>query len=533
MRVAESASKTFAAVLAIGAAFLPTWVVAQQTEDRQSDSLSSSQPLPVRTEEVEIPSPKREVRAAWITSVYGLDWPQTRAVTPQSILRQKQELTDILDKLAEANFNTVLFQARTRGDVLYDSQIEPYNAILTGKTGQRPGYDPLAFAVEECHKRGMECHAWIVSIPLGNRKHVASLGAASVLKRKPRICVPYKSEYFLNPGHPETKEYLFSLVREMVTRYDIDGVHFDYMRYPEYASRFPDQREFRRYGMGRNLKQWRKDNLSEIVRYIYQGVKALKPWVKVSTSPVGKYKDTERYSSKGWNAFHAVHQDVQGWMGEGIQDQIYPMLYFRGDNFYPFALDWKEQSNGRQVIPGLGIYFLDPAEGNWTIDDIERQINFIRSHALDGEAHYRVRYLMNDTQQLYQRLSSHFYRYRALVPAMPWLDDVAPSAPTGLRVEQVTPGYLRLTWEASTDNDPRNAPRYIIYGATGESPEAKTIDLTRPEQMIASYVSGTTYLYAPLIPSEACIHFAVTAIDRYGNESAPAYISIPLAMIWE
>ena len=127
-----------------------------------------------------VAQPKHEVRAAWVTAVYGLDWPRTRATTPQTIRKQKEELIDILDKLKAANFNTVLFQTRTRGDVLYPSAIEPFNSILTGKTGGNPGYDPLAFAVEECHKRGMECHAWMVTIPLGNKKDVASLGNRSV-----------------------------------------------------------------------------------------------------------------------------------------------------------------------------------------------------------------------------------------------------------------------------------------------------------------------------------------------------------------
>ena len=152
-----------------------------------------------------VAQPKHEVRAAWVTAVYGLDWPRTRATNPQTIRKQKEELIDILDKLKAANFNTVLFQTRTRGDVLYPSAIEPFNSILTGKPGGNPGYDPLAFAVEECHKRGMECHAWMVTIPLGNKKHVASLGSQSVTKRMKEICVPYKCEYFLNPGHPATK----------------------------------------------------------------------------------------------------------------------------------------------------------------------------------------------------------------------------------------------------------------------------------------------------------------------------------------
>lgn len=463
------------------------------------------------------PAPKYEVRAAWITAVYGLDWPRTKATTPASIQKQKEELVEILDKLKEANFNTVLFQARTRGDVLYKSDIEPYNSILTGKSGKDPGYDPLAFAVEECHKRGMECHAWMVTIPLGGRKHVASLGKQSVTRRQPKICVPYKREYFLNPGNPKTKEYLMSLVKEVVERYDVDGVHFDYLRYPERAFRFPDSYDYRKYGNGRSLDQWRRDNITEILRYIYKGVKQLKPWVKVSTCPVGKYRDTSRYSSKGWNAFHVVHQDVQGWLGEGIQDQIYPMMYFRGNAFYPFALDWQEQSNGRHVVPGLGVYFLHPSEGDWSLDEIQRQINFIRNHHLAGEAHYRVKFVTDNTQNLYDILQNDFYAYPALQPPMTWADSIAPSAPSDLKAEQISEGYTRLHWKASTDNDKQNTPTYVVY-ASDELP----VDTQNPANIVATGIRETEYIYAPILPWTTRRHFVVTAIDRYGNESEPS-----------
>ncbi len=465
-------------------------------------------------------APKYEVRAAWVTAVYGLDWPRTKATTPANIKKQKDELVEILDKLKAAHFNTVLFQARARGDVFYRSGIEPFNDILTGKAGRDPGYDPLAFAVSECHKRGMECHAWMVALPLGNRRHVASLGKASVTKKRPDICVPYMREYYLNPGNPQTKEYLMSLVREVVERYDVDGVHFDYLRYPARATRFQDRRDFRKYGKGRSLAQWRRDNLTEIVRYIYKEVKKVKPWVKVSTCPVGKYRDTSRYSSKGWNAFDAVYQNVQGWLGEGIQDQVYPMMYFRGNNFYPFALDWKEHSNGRQIIPGLGIYFLDPAEGNWDIDEVERQIYFLRANRLDGQSHYRARYLMDNVQGLYDILLDDFYPAPALQPAMTWIDDIAPTAPTGLQVEPIEEGYWKLHWAASADNDTVNAPQYVVYAS-----DAYPVDTGNPENIIAPRVTGTEYIYAPLRPWPTCRYFAVTAIDRYGNESPACFTS--------
>lgn len=467
--------------------------------------------------------PKREVRAAWVTTVYGLDWPRTRATTPAGIRKQQEELIEILDRLKEAHFNTVLFQARTRGDVLYRSALEPYNFILTGKVGADPGYDPLAFAVEECHKRGMECHAWMVTIPLGNRKHVAALGKESVTRKRPAICVPYKHEYFLNPGHPQTKEYLMALVREVVERYDVDGVHFDYLRYPENAPRFPDSHDFRKYGNGRSLAQWRRDNISEIVRYIYKGVKSLKPWVKVSTCPVGKYRDTSRYSSRGWNAFHTVYQDVLGWLGEGIQDQVYPMMYFRGNSFFPFALDWKEQAGDRQVIPGLGIYFLHPDEGNWTPDEIERQMHFLRAQGLDGEGHYRVKYLMENTQGLTDLLENEFYTAPALTPAMPWIDSVAPSAPADLRIEPLDTGYWKLSWQAATDDDTRNAPTYVLYGS-----DTWPVDTSNPENILAQRIEGTEYIYAPLLPWTRKRYLAVTALDRCGNESEAIAAEVPL-----
>ena len=457
---------------------------------------------------------KHEVRAAWITCAYGLDWPQTRATNQTTRARQQAELIARLDELKAANFNTVLFQTRTRGDVFYRSKIEPFSAILTGSVGKDPGYDPLAFVVEECHKRGMECHAWIVALPLGGRKHVTSLGARSVVKKQPAITISYKREYFLDPGHPDTKEYLMKLVSEVVENYDVDGVHFDYLRYPEHAgTRFPDARGFRKYGKGRSLAAWRRDNLTDILRHLYKGVKAMKPWVKVSTSPVGKYDDTSRYSSQGWNAYDAVHQDVVGWMAEGIQDQVYPMMYFRDNSFYPFALDWKEQSHGRQIIPGLGIYFLDPSEGDWPIEEIERQIAFTRQHDIEGQAHYRMAFLSKNVQGLYDKLRYNYYQSPALTPSMPWLDNTPPTHPEALTIEEKD-GYITLRWQAATDNDTANPPRYIVYAS-----DTYPVDTSNPENILAAYVSDCSYTYAPLYPWKAKLYYAVTAIDRYGNES--------------
>lgn len=464
--------------------------------------------------------PKYEVRAAWVTTAYGLDWPKTKATSPENMRKQQTEMILLLDKLKAANFNTVILQVRSRGDVFYRSKIEPFCDVLTGKINGDPGYDPLEFTVRECHKRGMECQAWIVSLPLGSKRHVASLGKYNALHHTHGICVPFKTEYFLNAGNPDTKSYLMDIVREIINNYDVDGLIFDYLRYPEYCgNNYPDKADYAKYKNGRSLVEWRRDNITDIVRYLYNNVKASKPWVKVGTCPVGKYRDTSRYTSHGFNAFYAVCQDPQKWMQEGIQDQIHPMMYFRDDNFYPFALDWLEQSNGRQVIPVLGTYFLNPNEGNWKYEDIIREINFIRENKLAGEGHYRAEFLMKNTKNIYDELIDRFYPYPALQPPMHWLDSIAPTTPCNLQVRKGEQNTT-LTWGAARDNDRFNNPLYVIYGS-----DSYPVDITQPENIIAQKVQGTTYVYSPIYPWRAVNYFAVTAIDRYGNESKAAQSS--------
>lgn len=463
--------------------------------------------------------PKNEIRATWLTTIYGLDWPTTKANSAASIHQQKMELCQILDELKAAHFNTILLQTRLRGDVIYPSNIEPFNENLTGQPTKNPGYDALAFAIEECHKRGLECHAWMVSIPLGKDKHVKELGRASITKKKPLMCKRYMEEWFLDPGNPATKEYLASIAKEIVSRYDIDGIHLDYIRYPDRPKDFPDKEMFRKYGNGKSLEGWRRDNITAIVRHLYKEVKALKPWVKMSSSPIGKYKDTSHYPSGGWNSYYAVYQDAQGWLKEGIQDILFPMMYFNGNNFYPFALDWQEQCNGRYVVPGLGIYFLDPAEKNWELSEIERQIYFTRANGLAGQAYYRTKYVLNNMKGLLDELHGIHYPYPALQPAMRWMNVTAPSMPTNLTKVQ-NEGITQLTWKASATLS-NHTPYYIVY-ASDEYP----VDVSSAKNIIAQGVRECSYSSEGEVGKATKKYFAVSAVDRFGNESAAVQLPI-------
>lgn len=462
-------------------------------------------------------SSKYEIRAAWITTIGGLDWPNTKATSEYGIKRQKEELCRQLDLLKEANFNTVLFQTRLRGDVIYPSIYETFTESLTGKTGRNPGYDPLKFAIEECHKRGMEIHAWMVCIPAGNDRQVRLLGKQSVVKKKPTMCIYFKRAWYLDPGNPETAKYLAAIAKEITMNYDIDGIHLDYIRYPENGENFPDGKTFRKYGKGKNLTQWRRDNITSIVREIYNDVKIIKPWVKVSSAPVGKYNDTRRYSSKGWNAYNAVYQDTKLWMETGIHDAIFPMMYFRDNQFYPFALDWEENKHGRWVIPGLGIYFLKIKAHEWDINEILRQIYFTRRNGLDGQAFFRNEFLMKNTCGLTDSLKCRFYTYPAAVPPMTWQDSIAPLPPQKGEIS-LSNNCVSICWEES-ESFKSEEIAYRIYAS-----DTYPVDTNDGRKIICLKQNTNSFVAKD---SNIKRFWAITSIDRYGNESKPLAINHP------
>lgn len=464
-------------------------------------------------------SSKYEIRAAWITTIGGLDWPTVKATSAYGIKRQKEELCKQLDMLKEANFNTVLFQTRLRGDVIYPSIYETFAESLAGKTGRNPGYDPLKFAIEECHKRGMEIHAWMVCIPAGNDRQVKLLGKQSVVKKKPTMCIHFKRAWYLDPGNPETAKYLAAIAKEITMNYDIDGIHLDYIRYPENAENFPDGKTFRKYGKGKTISQWRRDNITSIVREIYNDVKLIKPWVKVSSSPVGKYDDTRRYSSKGWNAFNAVYQDAKLWLETGIHDAIFPMMYFRDNHFYPFALDWEENKHGRFVVPGLGIYFLKQKAHEWDINEIMRQIYFTRRNGLDGQAFFRNEFLMKNTCGLTDSLKCRFYTYPAAVPPMVWQDSIAPAQPVN-GVISFRNDSVMINWDKA-DSSKTEEASYRIYAS-----DFYPVDINDGKNIICLKHGSNSFCYS-LKAGKIKRFWAITATDRYGNESSPLGINRP------
>lgn len=444
------------------------------------------------------PNPKYEVRAVWLTTIGGIDWPHSYAQSERSAEKQKEELRAILDRLQKANINTVLLQTRIRATTIYPSQYEPWDGCLSGFPGKSPGYDALQFAIDECHKRGMEVHAWVVTIPVGKWN---SYGCRQLRKRFPRLIKRIDQDGYMDPEATQTGCYLAEMCCEIVQRYDVDGIHLDYIRYPETW----------KFRIG---KDQARGNITRIVEKIHQAVKKEKPWVKMSCSPIGKFDDLSRYWSHGWNAYTKVAQDAQAWLKDGLMDELFPMMYFRGDQFFPFAIDWKEHSYGKIIAPGLGIYFLDPKEGKWNISDITSELYHLRNIG-EGHAFFRNKFLLDNHQGVYDFVTAHFNRYPALVPPMTWESNKRPQQPVTLCIEE-NEGTTTLRWDNSLQYEDGTAIKtpsiYNNVYASKEYPvdihDARNLILTRTTKRQLTTRTGNTPTY-----------YAVTTTDGFGNES--------------
>ena len=444
------------------------------------------------------PNPKYEVRAVWLTTIGGIDWPHSYAQSERSAEKQKEELRAILDRLQKANINTVLLQTRIRATTIYPSQYEPWDGCLSGFPGKSPGYDALQFAIDECHKRGMEVHAWVVTIPVGKWN---SYGCRQLRKRFPRLIKRIDQDGYMDPEATQTGCYLAEMCREIVQRYDVDGIHLDYIRYPETW----------KFRIG---KDQARGKITRIVEKIHQAVKKEKPWVKMSCSPIGKFDDLSRYWSHGWNAYTKVAQDAQAWLKDGLMDELFPMMYFRGDQFFPFAIDWKEHSYGKIIAPGLGIYFLDPKEGKWNISDITSELYHLRNIG-EGHAFFRNKFLLDNHQGVYDFVTAHFNRYPALVPPMTWESNKRPQQPVTLCIEE-NEGTTTLRWDNSLQYEDGTAIKtpsiYNNVYASKEYPvdvhDARNLILTRTTRRQLTTRTGNTPTY-----------YAVTTTDGFGNES--------------
>ena len=451
----------------------------------------------------QLPASGREYRAVWYCTLAGMDWPgRNIARTEAQAEVQRELLRRDFDRLQAAGINTILFQTRIRSTMAYASKYEPWDGAFSGTPGVAPPYDVLQFAIDEAHRRGMELHAYLVAYPICTVEQAKKLGRKALPAQHPDLVQRCGDKWMMDPGVPGTAEYIAELCREIVERYDVDGIHLDYIRYPEKEIPFNDAKTYARYGNRQPLAQWRRDNVTRTVRAVHDAVRAVRPWVRLSCSPIGKFANLPRQSAGGWNARDAVYQDAQLWLKEGWMDLLFPMMYFDAHNFYPFAYDWQQNAHQRIVAPGLGIYFLSPKEGKWTIDQVTRQMHVLRQMGIGGYAYFRSQFLLDNHQGIYD-FTRQFNAQPALTPAMTWLDNTPPALPAmGSRIE----GHdLRIWWTPVADATPIS---YNIYRIDPHGPT-----------LVAQRLRTTQFVLQPAIPAHLHATYVVAAMDAYGNES--------------
>jgi uncharacterized lipoprotein YddW (UPF0748 family) len=401
------------------------------------------------------PAVQREMRGMWVATVANIDWPTSTALTAT---QQRAELTDILNRAADTGLNTIILQVRPAADAVYASAIEPWASLLTGTQGTDPGYDPLAFAVQEAHARGMELHAWVNPFRAGNTADTLRLAPSHLFRTRRDLVRVYGTHIWLDPGEPEVQDHTLRVILDIVRRYDIDAIHLDDYFYPyvqnDASGRpipFPDDATYARYGGGLARDDWRRANVDRFVERLYREVHAVEPTLKVGISPFGIWRPGHPPGVQGLDAYASIYADSRKWLQEGWVDYLAPQLYWAisaPQQSYPALLDWWLQQNtrGRHVWPGLAAYRVNNGTASaFSMQEIPDQIRLTRTRP-GGTGHilYNTTWTLRRNEgRLATNLKSELYREAAFVPASPWLDPTPPSAPTLAHASgaiQITPG---------------------------------------------------------------------------------------------
>jgi uncharacterized lipoprotein YddW (UPF0748 family) len=365
----------------------------------------------------------QEFRAAWVATVYNLDWPSKPGL-PAAV--QKAQMRTLLDRAQQLRLNAILLQVRPASDALYASSREPWSVFLTGRQGGDPGYDPLAFAIAEAHARGIELHAWFNPFRAAT-KSTESMAPNHVIKTHPEWIRHYGGQSYIDPGEPEARRYVLDVMLDVVKRYDIDGVHIDdyFYPYPAGGADFPDGASWQRYGVpsGMSRGDWRRENVNRFVEAMYRGIKAAKPSVRVGISPFGIWRPRVPPTIEaGLDSFNQLFADSRHWLAQGWCDYLAPQLYWSiepAKQSFPVLLNWwREQSRaGKPIWPGIAterIGSTRPAQ------EIARQIALTRQGQLNnnapGHIHWSMKALMKGQGGIDGVLLRDVYSDRAEVP---------------------------------------------------------------------------------------------------------------------
>lgn len=473
---------------------------------------------------------KREVRSVWMATVWALDWPSsTRSTTAQ-----KNEMVKYLDVLQKNNFNAVYFQVRTMSDAFYKSSYEPWSSYLTGTRGKDPGWDPLAFVVEECHKRGMECHAWVNPYRFSTGSNW-STAQDQALKSAGMLLAYTKSDgkttTILNPGLESVRKRIVDVCKEIISNYDVDGLVFDDYFYPEgipVTSSAGDYDLWQKSGASMTFGDWRRNNVNQMVADVYKMVQQ-KPYVRFGISPAGAACTSAAVAAKhgidrcpvasDWQ-YDGIFSDPVAWLEAGTIDYISPQLYWKTNHktnpFGPMTKWWSYVAKhfGRHHYASHSISFLNSSNTTSDWEEIGKQVQFSRDYTENeapGAVFYSAAYVTGKKQSGFgEWLQVNKFQNKALTPAIDW----KKSDLEKVQVSALSKRATVLSW-AGVDN-----VRYSVY-AVPESVNVETLDSNIP----AEYLLGVSYKTTYTMPDDkkSGYNYAVCVLDRYGNEYEPVY----------
>ena len=407
--------------------------------------------LPIVQSLPEIP---REFRGAWVATVANIDWPSKRDL---STSQQRAELLNVIKNAHALHLNALILQVRPHGDALYPSKLEPWSEYLTGQQGRAPDpqWDPLEFAVKECHKWGIELHAWFNPYRANHPSQTGPCCETQICRTNPECVKVYDRYQWMDPGEPVVQQHSLDVILDVVKRYDIDGVHLDdyFYPYPVYdASKkkvdFPDGASWSRYvknGGRLSRGDWRRKNCDDFIENLYKGIKQIKKNVKFGVSPFGIAKpNTPSGIKAGIDQYNDLYADAQKWLENGWCDYYSPQLYWAinspGQPFEPLLKYWvRSNKMNRHVWAGLYTSRLDPREGNYKTAEIINQVAISRKdQPSEGNIHFSFKALGLNQQNIAIALDKGPYAHQAFAPESPWLGDKQPRSPRVVRKDGIS-----------------------------------------------------------------------------------------------
>jgi uncharacterized lipoprotein YddW (UPF0748 family) len=489
------------------------------------------------------PQIPREFRAAWVASVANIDWPSRPGLSTHE---QQTELLLVLDRAVELKLNAILLQVRPAADALYDSPHEPWSAYLTGVEGRAPTpyYDPLHFAIAAAHDRGLELHAWVNPYRARHPSAPSAAAANHLSVTHPELVRRYGGYLWMDPGEPAVLAHSLRVMLDLVRRYDLDGIHIDdyFYPYPEIGRDsqpvpFPDSASYTRYrsrGGALERDDWRRHNVDTLVQTLYRRTKRLKPWVKVGISPFGIWRPGYPAQIKGFDAYAKLYADSRKWLREGWVDYFTPQLYWpitQEPQAYAVLARWWAGENVLQRHLWIGHSASRAAGTAWPAGELLHQIDSTRAIGATGDVHFSMRALMPPTVRrdsmligvatqpppparaaaLGEQLRTGPYQHDALVPASPWLANTERAiAPPVVTVRKSAASGDQLLLIRS-----RPAMWWGIRTLRGAHWTNRVLPASHPSIVLAPRD-------APL-PTRV----VVTAIDRFGRESAAREVTLP------